>query len=203
MSNPLAIKVYIIDDDLSVASATRELLTASGFDAREFQSPLSFLEQVNGREPGCVVTDLAMDELDGMEVLNRLNAMKSCMAVIFTTGFVSASQSVEMAQNGAVTVLTKPYRQTDLVNAVEKAIKISLAKLKEASRILEIEERLASLSDEERRVLDLASEGMTNRTISEVLIVSERTVDRRRSSALEKLKINSLVEYSLLKRELK
>ena len=191
--------VYAVDDDSAVLASLRAILESSGFIVSDFTSGASFLENAKLDAIGCLITDLNMPGMNGMELQQQLVQAKSTLAIIFVTGFASVPSAVQIMESGAVTLLEKPYSPNRLLNSVrigiEKSSQLHATKqAKSAFKLL-----LATLTDEEIQVLDLACTGMPNKAIGRKLFISSRTVDRRRQTALRKLQINSITEYAAIR----
>ena len=191
--------VYAVDDDPAVLGSLKAILELSGFIVSDFTSGVSFLESAKLDAIGCLITDLNMPGMNGMELQQQLVRAESTLAIIFVTGFASVPSAVQIMESGAVTLLEKPYSPNRLLNSVRMGIEKSsqLQTTKQAKSAFKL--LLATLTDEEVQVLDLACTGMPNKTIGRKLLISSRTVDRRRQTALRKLQINSITEYAAIR----
>lgn len=190
--------VYLIDDDESVLNSQRELLTAAGISVQPFRSAESFLAELNSQSAGCVVTDLKLSGMSGLDLQRRLIAINSPLPLIVVSGHANISTTVELMENGAITLLQKPYDAHQLLGAVQRGLDQFVESRKIAQEINSIQRRLNSLTDAEMSVLELMIAGRPNKVISTELEISMRTVDRRRSIVLEKMQVDSAPELARL-----
>ena len=190
--------VYLIDDDESVLNSQRELLTAAGISVQPFRSAESFLAELNSQSAGCVVTDLKLSGMSGLDLQRRLIAINSPLPLIVVSGHANISTTVELMENGAITLLQKPYDANQLLGAVQRGLDQFVESRKIAQKINSIQRRLNSLTDAEMSVLELMIAGRPNKVISTELEISMRTVDRRRSIVLEKMQVDSAPELARL-----
>ncbi len=190
--------VYLIDDDESVLNSQRELLTAAGISVQPFRSAESFLAELNSQSAGCVVTDLKLSGMSGLDLQRRLIAIDSPLPLIVVSGHANVSTTVELMENGAITLLQKPYDAHQLLGAVQRGLDQFVESRKVAQEINSIQRRLNSLTDAEMSVLELMIAGRPNKVISTELEISMRTVDRRRSIVLEKMQVDSAPELARL-----
>lgn len=190
--------VYLIDDDESVLNSQRELLTAAGISVQPFRSAESFLAELNSQSAGCVVTDLKLSGMSGLDLQRRLIAIDSPLPLIVVSGHANVSTTVELMENGAITLLQKPYDAHQLLGAVQRGLDQFVESRKIAQEINSIQRRLNSLTDAEMSVLELMIAGRPNKVISTELEISMRTVDRRRSIVLEKMQVDSAPELARL-----
>lgn len=194
----VAARVLVVDDDQSVLTVMGQLLTAHGFNAETFSSPRELLKTVRPSDVGCVVTDLEMPQVNGLEVQSELIAQDSCMAVIVVTAHADVPRTIQIMSQGAVTLLEKPFKSQQLVNAVGKAVELSKRMFQRRSMIREAKTKIGALSEEELQVMKLAATGMPNKAISLQLDLSPRTIDRRRQSALTKLDVASVADFAVM-----
>ncbi len=190
--------VYLIDDDESVLNSQRELLTAAGISVQPFRSAESFLAELNSQSAGCVVTDLKLSGMSGLDLQRRLIAIDSPLPLIVVSGHANVSTTVELMENGAITLLQKPYDANQLLGAVQRGLDQFVESRKIAQEVNSIQRRLNSLTDAEMSVLELMIAGRPNKVISTELEISMRTVDRRRSIVLEKMQVDSAPELARL-----
>lgn len=191
-------RVFAVDDDEAVLKSLLAIMRWHGYDAQGFLSAEEFLRQTPLHEPGCVVADLQLPGIDGLEMQQRLLAAQSPLAMVAVSGAANIAVAVKFMENGAVTVLEKPYPEEALVAAIEKA----LAASDEAHRLRlqqqSLQARLAALEPDERTVLDLMLADEPNKQIAYRLDMSMRTIDRRRRSVLEKMGVQSVPELATL-----
>ena len=199
MNNLSSHAVYLIDDDLLVLSAVDSALQSYGYSPQTFSSATDLLKVIDPSRTGVVITDLQMPKMDGVELQRKLMEQDCNLSLIFLTAHASVSVTVEVMKNGATTLIEKPFNVEHLMEEVAKALEASQNKQKERARILVAIERLAKLSAEELAVMDLAANGKPNKVIGQELSLSNRTVDRRRQLALQKLNVNSIAEFAVLR----
>lgn len=190
--------IYVVDDDCNVLSSLCVLLKKRGFDARGFETAEDFLNSVEIDGPGCVITDLRMPGMDGRELQQRLLARDSSLGVVVVTGHADVPTTVQLMNNGAVTVLEKPYQTPALLRAVETALDRSHERLRMSSEARDIERRIAQLTDEELHVMHGMIAGTPIKALARQLGISMRTVDRRRNSVLRTMHAGSIGELGTL-----
>lgn len=186
--------VFVVDDDESVRGSLRFLLRSAGLESRAFGSAPEFLGAYDPAQPGCLVLDVRMPGMSGLELQQELNLRGAVIPVIFITGHGDIPIAVEAMQHGAHDFLQKPFRDEDLIERVRRA----LAKDAKARAALEehkvIREHLGSLTPREREVLALMARGKPNKIMAHELGVSQRTVEIHRARVMEKSGASSLAE---------
>ena len=186
--------VFVVDDDESVRGSLRFLLRSAGLESRAFASAPEFLAAYDPAQPGCVVLDVRMPGMSGLELQQELNLRGAVLPVIFITGHGDVPMAVEAMQHGAHDFLQKPFRDEDLIERIRRA----LAKDAKARAALEqhksIRARLDSLTPREREVLGLMARGKPNKIMAHELGVSQRTVEIHRARVMEKSGASSLAE---------
>lgn len=193
MSSPIG-TVFIVDDDASVRKALTRLLQMAGLPACAYPSPETFLEQHDAATPGCVVLDIAMPGLGGLDVQRALSASGCERPIVFLTGRGDIPTSVRAMKAGAVDFLTKPVNDQDLLAAVRAAIEIDrLTRQSEAERQA-IRRRLACLTPREREVLERVVAGRLNKQIAADLGTVEKTIKVHRARVMEKMEARSLAD---------
>lgn len=190
--------VYLIDDDEAVLNSQLELLTAAGISAQSFHSAESFLAVLTSQSAGCVITDLKMSGMSGLDLQRKLIALDSPLPLIVVSGHANVPTTVELMENGAITLLQKPYDAHDLLIAVQRGLDQFVENRERTVELNSIQRRLDSLTEAEMRVLELMIAGRPNKVISTDLEISMRTVDRRRSIVLEKMQVDSAPELARL-----
>jgi len=193
MNDPLS-TVFIVDDDSDVRVAVSRLLRAGGFSTRTFGSAKEFLACCNPSIAGCVLLDLEMPELGGLEVQAMLNASGCHIPVIFLTGSGSISMTVAAMRAGAVNFLTKPVSESRLFEAVDEALKIDAVERRNDHVRHALERRLDSLTPRERQVLEQVVRGRLNKQIAAELGTVEKTVKVHRARVMHKMGARSLAE---------
>lgn len=190
--------IYVVDDDAAVLNSLQALLQAHGFEVLCYSSAEHFLSEVAINRRGCVVTDVSMPGMSGVDLVRRLHEAKSPLSIVVVTGVANVSMAVSLMEYGAVTLLEKPYDTERLVAAVNRGLTISGQQCEQWQREQDIQRRLSQLTDEERSVMDRLLADKPNKAISSELHLSLRTVDRRRQSVLEKLGVDSVPEMALM-----
>ncbi len=183
--------VHLLDDDESVVVALRRMLQSEGYAIRTWTSAVEFLNGHDPYVPGCVVTDVLMPGMSGLELQNALAISGSQRPIIFVTGQGDIPMSVQAMRAGAVTFLPKPVLRADLVAAVNEALSKDLAirTLQREQEIIRM--RLVRLTPRERQVLDLVVRGMLNKQIAGVLGAAEKTIKVHRGRLLAKMEVRS------------
>jgi FixJ family two-component response regulator len=186
--------VHIVDDDEAVCSSLRLLLKSRGIPAASHVSAEDFLAKYDPEEPGCLVLDVRMPGMSGLELQDELNRRGAIIPVIFITGHGDVPMAVEAMQHGAADFLQKPFRDQDLTDRIQQALTTDhrnreLLREKDAIRA-----RLASLSPRETQVLRLVTLGKSNKVIAGDLGVSQRTVEIHRAHLMEKMAASSLAQ---------
>jgi len=186
--------IFIIDDELSVRKALAHLLNAEGYDVEVFPSAGEFLSRSRYFGPGCIVLDINMAEMSGIELQEELNKKQNDLPVIFITGKGDIPTSVKAMKNGAVDFLTKPFNDTDLLAAVKEALKKMDSNIDKIIEKEKIHEELISLTFREKEVLSYVISGYMNKEISAVLQIAEQTVKIHRGHLMRKLGVSSVAE---------
>ncbi|MBJ7409890.1 MAG: response regulator [Phenylobacterium sp.] len=184
--------VHIIDDDDAVRDSLATLLDASGFAVSAYASAAAFLDGIETAVSGCVVTDVCMPEISGLELLRRLSDRLPQFPVIVLTGEADVPTAVEALKNGALDLIEKPYSAETIVAAVRQALTQLEVRSDLDSRRNEAAERLAALSAREREVLDGVVRGLSNKEIARELGISPRTVEAYRANLMMKMGADSL-----------
>ena len=186
--------VFIVDDDEAVRSSLRLLLKSVGLVPAAVGSAGEFLDTYDPAQPGCLVLDVRMPKISGLELQEKLNLQGAVIPVIFITGHGDVPMAVEAMQAGAFDFLQKPFRDQDLIDRIQRALerdRTNRAALNERSLI---RERLDSLTPREREVLALVTSGKPNKIMAADLGVSQRTVEIHRAHVMEKMGASSLAQ---------
>jgi RNA polymerase sigma factor (sigma-70 family) len=186
--------VFIVDDDASVRSSLKFLLSTVGLKAETFDSADSFLRTKCADVPSCLVLDVRLPGLSGMEFQRELAARHICIPIIFLTGYGDISMSVRAMKAGAIEFLTKPFRDQDLLDAVRVALDRDRHRRELEKELKSLRERFESLSSREQQVVSMVVGGMLNKQIAAELGTAESTVKVQRSRAMEKMQANSLAD---------
>ena len=190
--------VYVVEDDTAVRMTICNVLEEFGFRVRDFATAEEFLADVESDAVGCLITDLDMPGMGGMELHRRLYSANSVLSVVVVTGVADVSDAIEVMERGAVTLLQKPYEVPDLIAAIHKGQRQSERRDRRRKENRDVARRIQSLSEEERQVMDLMVAGGPNKLISTTLSMSMRTVDRRRKAVLEKMHAETVMELVAL-----
>ena len=190
--------VFIIDDHESARKSVAMLVEPMGVQTKSYSSAEEFLAEVTRERRGCVVTDLRMPDISGLDLQECLADGGFDLPVIVISVYANIRMSVRAMQLGAVTVLKTPCRDEELWDAIREALALDVERHQRATRQREIKQRLASLSQKERDVMDLLLRGHAHRQTARKLDVSERTVEGRRKQILEKTQAKTLVELARL-----
>ena len=186
--------VFVVDDYAPVRSSISRLLRAAGFAVAAFASAQEFLAQYDPQVLGCIVLDLAMPDLNGLELQDMLAKAGTFLPIIFLTGTADIPKSVQAMKRGASDFLTKPVNDEDLLAAVRVAIEKDRALRHEQAELSEIRARLATLTPREREVLEYVVTGKLNKQIAGDLGTVEQTVKVHRARVMEKMRVQSVAE---------
>jgi two-component system response regulator FixJ len=186
--------VHVIDDDEAVRQSLEFLLRASGVAAKTYESASAFLNALPTIESGCIITDVRMPGISGIELLRRLGEMQVKLPVIVITGHGDVPLAVEAMKNGAVDFLEKPFEDEHLLSSVRSALDRAQQSAARDAKRAEVEERLATLTNREREVLDGLVAGKPNKIIAFDLAISPRTVEIYRANVMTKMGAASLSE---------
>jgi FixJ family two-component response regulator len=186
--------VFVVDDYAPVRSSISRLLRAAGFAVAPFASAEEFLAQYDPQKVGCLVLDLAMPSLNGLELQHVLAKAGSLLPIIFLTGHGDIPKGVQAMKHGASDFLTKPVNDEDLLAAVRVAIEKDRALRREQAELSEIRARLATLTPREREVLEYVVAGKLNKQIAGDLGTVEQTVKVHRAHLMEKMRVRSVAE---------
>jgi RNA polymerase sigma factor (sigma-70 family) len=195
--------IYIVDDEPAVRRALDRLLRASGYEVRVFDSAVDFLKSPPDDSPACLVLDIAMPGMTGLEVQEALAGGDSLLPIIFLTGRADVPMCATAMKRGAVDFLTKPVKDSDLIAAVDRALDLSRQRHQQREECQSIDERLARLTPREREVLDLVVTGLLNKQIADRLGTAEKTVKVHRGRVMEKMAVKSVAELVGLMERLK
>ena len=186
--------VFVVDDDVSVRESLELLIQSAGWQPETFSSAQEFLARPRLFAPSCLVLDVSLPDLNGLELQNRIGADRRDMPIIFITGHGDVPMTVRAMKAGAVEFLTKPFRDEVLLSAIRKAIEGSQAALTQEAQTLAIREGYGSLSRREREVMALVVAGRLNKQVGGELGISEITVKAHRGKVMRKMKADSLAD---------
>jgi FixJ family two-component response regulator len=185
-------RAYVVDDDLIVLRAIGRLLRSSGITVQTFNSPKAFLGRLPYDGPACLVLDLRMPELDGLEVQERMALEATPMPIVFFSGASDVRATAHAMRKGALDFLVKPVDDQTLVDTVGRALAVAVERWHHRREQEEIRARLARLTKRERQVCDLVAQGLLNKQIANELGTSEGTVKVHRGRVMTKLEVDSL-----------
>ncbi len=186
--------IFIIDDDASVRDALEDLLRSVGLEATSFVSTQDFLQSKRPEAPGCIVLDVRLPGPSGLEFQRTLMKSGINLPVIFISGHGDISMSVQAIKAGAIDFLTKPLHEQKLLDAIQTAVERDRARRTQEKDVVQLQERLDSLTPREREVLTFVITGRPNKQIAAQLKLSEMTVKIHRSQMMRKMRAKSLVE---------
>jgi two-component system response regulator FixJ len=191
--------VYVVDDDDGMRRALDTLLSTVGYKTAVFSRPSEFLANFEADSPGCLVLDIRMPDMSGLELQQYLNRMGSMLPVIFITGHGDVPMAVQAMKEGAFEFIQKPFRDQDLLDHINHALKQDAENRNMVARRAEVLHRLESLTPRERQVMDLVVDGAANKVIAIDLELSERTVEIHRAKVMEKMGARSVAHLVKLK----
>ncbi len=186
--------VHVIDDDIDVRQSLAFLLSTAGLAVRVHESAVAFLKALPDVQPGCVVTDIRMPEMDGLELQRRLVDLKAGLPVIVMTGHGDVPMAVEAMKAGAVDFIEKPFHDETLLSAIRSALDSHARNREREERVVAIRKHLDALSSREREVLQGLAAGKANKVIAYDLGISARTVEVYRANVMTKMQADSLSE---------
>lgn len=186
--------VFIVDDDAGVRSSIRVLLKSIAIPALALPSAREFLDTFDPEQPGCLVLDIRMPGMSGMELQQQLNLRGAIIPVIFITGHGDVAMAVEAMQHGAFDFLQKPFRDQDLIDRIQKALARDRETRQSLQKHSDIRERMESLTPREREVLKLLTQGKQNKVMAGDLGLSQRTVEIHRAHVMEKMGVHSVAQ---------
>ena len=186
--------VYLVDDDPDLRKAIERLLESAGLKVASFASAQQFLAAYHRHAPGCLVLDLAMPGLNGLQLQRELEQRASALPIVFLTGRGDIAASVQAMKHGASDFLTKPVDDTELLAAIHEALAIDRQRRRTNDERNRIAERLAALTERERQVLDQVVAGRLNKQIAAELGTVEKTIKFHRANLMRKLGVRSVAD---------
>jgi two-component system, LuxR family, response regulator FixJ len=186
--------VYIVEDDDAMRSLVRSLTHSIGLTSRTFPTGGQFLEHYDARQPGCVVLDLFMPGMSGLELQEELNRRGAVIPLIFMTGHSDVASAVAAVRRGAFNYLQKPFRNSELIENVRNALDHDRRNRDLLNRHEAIRHRLASLTPREREVLELIVRGLQSKVMAAEMHLSTRTVELHRARVMDKMGANSIAQ---------
>lgn len=186
--------VFVVEDDAALRSLVRALVHSIGVTSRTFPSADKFLEHYDPRQPGCLVLDVFMPGMSGLELQDELNRRGAVIPVIFITGHADVQSAVAAVRHGAFNYLQKPFSNSELVSSVRQALELDGRNRELLAQQDAIRDRLASLTRREREVLELIVRGLPSRVMAEEMGLSKRTVELHRSRVMDKMGAQSIAQ---------
>ena len=184
--------IYVVDDDDGMRRALDTLLSTVGYKTVVYSRPTEFLANFKADAPGCLVLDIRMPDMSGLELQQQLNRMGSMMPVIFISGHGDVPMAVQAMKEGAFEFIQKPFRDQDLLDRINHALKQDAENRSTVARRAEVQHRLQTLTPRERQVMDMVVDGAANKVIAIDLHLSERTVEIHRAKVMEKMGARSV-----------
>lgn len=188
--------VRIVDDDVGVRESYKFLIESDGWLVKTYCSAEDFLEHDNPTVPGCVVLDVRMPGLTGLELQNRLNSFVYRIPVIFISAHADIEMVVKAMQNGALDFLPKPIKDESLLVAIEKAVRLDHTRREKTKEKSEVNQNWSSLSPREQETARLIAEGLLNKQIADRLGITERTVQVHRAKVFSKFGVRNAVQFA-------
>jgi len=192
--NPMETTVYVVDDDPSVRAGLSRLLQSMGLTVKTFASAREFLEQAVAEEPGCLIVDLRMPAMNGLELQEQLMTRNLNLPVIFLTGYGTVPASVRAMKRGAVDFLEKPVDDQVLLDAIYQALEKDRENSHHQAEAKAIQDRLKSLTPREYEVFTLITTGLLNKQVAYELGTAEKTIKVHRARIMEKMHCESLAQ---------
>ena len=186
--------VFVVDDDVSVRESLELLIRCEGWEPQTFASALEFLSRPRALVPSCLVLDISLPGLNGLDLQKQVAVERPDIPIIFITGYGDVPKTVQAMKAGAVEFLTKPFAEEVLLSAIRQAIERSQAALGREAEIRTLRDRYASLSGREREVMTLVVSGLLNKHVGGELGISEITVKAHRGRMMQKMKAGSLAD---------
>ena len=186
--------VFVVDDDISLRDSLGFLIANAGWRPKLFASAMEFLATPRPTSPSCLILDVGLPDLDGLEVQQRIACERADMPIIFITGYGNVPMTVQAMKAGAVEFLTKPFSDDVLLSAIRNAIERSQTALGQEAEMRALRDHYASLTRREREVMALVASGLLNKQVGGELGISEITVKAHRGQAMQKMKADSLAD---------
>ena len=193
--------VYIVDDDTDVREGFGLLMETVGQRTKAYETAVAFLQDYHDGMRGCLVLDIRMPRMSGLELQQKLIERNTLLPIIFITGHGDVPLAVEAMRRGALDFIRKPFREQDLLDRINEALAIEDGKRRTQVDKQKLVEQFDSLSEREREVLELVADGKMNKVVAQDLGISERTVEVHRSHIMHKLGVQTLAQLVRLKIE--
>jgi FixJ family two-component response regulator len=186
--------VFVVDDDVSVRESLELLIRCEGWEPQTFASAVEFLARPQVLVPSCLVLDISLPGLDGLDLQKQVAIERPDLPIIFITGYGDVPKTVQAMKAGAVELLTKPFSDDVLLSAIRQAVASSETTLGQAAEMRTLRDRYAFLSGREREVMALVAAGLLNKQVGSELLISEITVKAHRGRVMQKMKADSLAD---------
>jgi two-component system, LuxR family, response regulator FixJ len=184
--------VYVVEDDEAVRDSLEMMLVSMEYKVETFPTANAFLDEYNESMAGCIVLDIRMPGMDGMELQKALNSKNSILPIIFVTGHGDVPMAVEAMQQGAIDFIQKPYREQELLEKIKSALELDAEQQSSLIEKKEIQHKLEELTPREQEIMDMMIDGHANKVIAIDLGISQRTVEIHRSRVMHKMGTHSL-----------
>ncbi|HUT88113.1 MAG TPA: response regulator [Thermoguttaceae bacterium] len=191
--NESAATLFVVDDEPDARRGVAALASSMGIRCETFASGEELLARFNPAAAGCLLIDLRLNGMSGLELIERLSAKGSTLPVILISAYADVRTTVRAMNSGALTVIEKPYQADELADAIQAAVKADRHAREEQARRAEVRRRMSTLTPRERQTMELIMAGKPNKAISRELDFSQRTVDRVRAVVLQKIGVDSAV----------
>lgn len=195
--------VFVVDDDEAVCRSLSLLIEDIGLEVRTFTSAPAFLSAYDPAQPGCLVLDVRMSGMSGLELQSRLNELDYGIPTIIITGHADVPMAVEAMKAGALDFIEKPFRDQVLLDNIQRAIDWDARTRRRRQEMRDVQSRITLLTPREREIMDLLVRGKTNKAIAYELGISQKTVDFHRANILQKVEVRSVVELVRLMQKAK
>lgn len=186
--------VFVVDDDKRITDAIALLMRSVGLNVERFDSALDYLEQFDQDKPGCLISDVRMPQMSGLDLQTRLNNFAIHPPILMMTGHGDVPMAVRAIQEGAIDFIEKPFNNQHLLDKVHKALEIDDKQRGRALKVSEIEKKYNYLTDKEQQVFELIIQGALNKKIAQEVCVSQSAVEARRAKVMEKMQADNLSE---------